>query len=95
MKNLEVGIPAFVEEGIKVLIYVGEYDLICHWLGNFRWVNAMVWSGQQNLSKAPILSFKISGKEAGLLKSYGPLNFLKVSSTPCISGAVSCIGKSF
>lgn len=33
MKNLEVGIPALVEEGINVLIYAGEYDLICNWLG--------------------------------------------------------------
>jgi serine carboxypeptidase-like clade IV len=33
MKNLEVGIPGLVEEGIKVLIYAGEYDLICNWLG--------------------------------------------------------------
>ncbi|KAK3135765.1 hypothetical protein QOZ80_5BG0423150 [Eleusine coracana subsp. coracana] len=78
MKNLEVGIPALVEEGIKVLIYAGEYDLICNWLGNFRWVNAMVWSGQQNFSEAPMLPFKINGKETGLLKSYGPLSFVKV-----------------
>ncbi|GJN14188.1 hypothetical protein PR202_gb00979 [Eleusine coracana subsp. coracana] len=76
MKNLEVGIPALVEEGIKVLIYAGEYDLICNWLG--EWVNAMVWSGQQNFSEAPMLPFKINGKETGLLKSYGPLSFVKV-----------------
>lgn len=78
MKNLEVGIPALVEDGIRVLIYAGEYDLICNWLGNFRWVNSMVWSGQHNFSEAPMLPFKINGKEAGLLKSYGPLSFLKV-----------------
>lgn len=33
MKNLEVGIPALLEDGIKMLIYAGEYDLICNWLG--------------------------------------------------------------
>lgn len=33
MKNLEVGIPALIEDGIKLLIYAGEYDLICNWLG--------------------------------------------------------------
>ncbi|KAL6896702.1 hypothetical protein ACP4OV_007274 [Aristida adscensionis] len=78
MKNLEVGIPALIEDGMKVLIYAGEYDLICNWLGNFRWVNSMVWSGQQNFSEAPMLPFKANGKDAGLLKSYGPLSFLKV-----------------
>lgn len=33
MRNLEVGIPALLEDGVKVLIYAGEYDLICNWLG--------------------------------------------------------------
>lgn len=33
MRNLEVGIPTLLEDGIKVLIYAGEYDLICNWLG--------------------------------------------------------------
>ncbi|KAJ6765499.1 SERINE CARBOXYPEPTIDASE-LIKE 48-RELATED [Salix purpurea] len=52
MRNLAVGIPALLEDGIKVLIYAGEEDLICNWLGNSR--------------------------EAGQLKSHGPLSFLKV-----------------
>lgn len=33
MKNFAVGIPALLEDGIKLLIYAGEYDLICNWLG--------------------------------------------------------------
>lgn len=33
MKNLEVGIPALLEDRIKLLVYVGEEDLISNWLG--------------------------------------------------------------
>lgn len=33
MINLAVKIPALVEDGINVLVYAGEYDLICNWLG--------------------------------------------------------------
>lgn len=33
MVNLEVKIPALVEDGINLLVYAGEYDLICNWLG--------------------------------------------------------------
>lgn len=33
MKNLEVGIPTLLEDDIKLLVYAGEYDLICNWLG--------------------------------------------------------------
>ncbi|KAK1373861.1 hypothetical protein POM88_030054 [Heracleum sosnowskyi] len=32
MRNLEVGIPALLEDGIKMIVYSGEYDLICNWL---------------------------------------------------------------
>lgn len=36
MKNLEVGIPSLLEDGVNLLIYAGEYDLICNWLGKLH-----------------------------------------------------------
>ncbi|KAI3751529.1 hypothetical protein L2E82_22617 [Cichorium intybus] len=78
MRNLETGIPGLLEDGIKLLVYAGEYDLICNWLGNSRWVHAMEWSGTKEFGASPEIPFEVSGSEAGLLKSYGPLSFLKV-----------------
>ncbi|KAF5180327.1 Serine carboxypeptidase-like [Thalictrum thalictroides] len=78
MKNLEVGIPSLLKDGIRSLIYAGEYDLICNWLGNSRWVDAMQWYGQKEFVGKPAVSFLVDGAEAGQLKSHGPLNFLKV-----------------
>lgn len=78
MRNLEVGIPALLEDGINVLIYAGEYDLICNWLGNSRWVHAMEWSGQKDFAAAATKPFVVDGAEAGLLKGHGPLTFLRV-----------------
>ncbi|XP_027911762.1 serine carboxypeptidase-like [Vigna unguiculata] len=78
MKNLEVGIPDLLEEGMKVLVYAGEEDLICNWLGNSRWVEAMQWSGQKAFQISPTGKFVVDGAEAGSLNSYGPLTFLKV-----------------
>ncbi|XP_057785068.1 serine carboxypeptidase-like 48 [Salvia miltiorrhiza] len=78
MRNLEVGIPAMLEDGIKLLVYAGEYDLICNWLGNSRWVHAMEWSGQKKFAAAATTPFSVDGAEAGQQKGYGPLTFLKV-----------------
>nr|GEU53300.1 serine carboxypeptidase-like [Tanacetum cinerariifolium] len=78
MRDLEVGIPALLEQGIELLVYAGEYDLICNWVGNSRWVNAMPWSGQNKFVAASNVSFVVDGKEAGIMKNYGPLTFLKV-----------------
>lgn len=46
--------------------------------GNYRWVNSMEWTGQQQYATAPDVPFMVNGTEAGLLKSYGPVSFLKV-----------------
>ncbi|KAI3461386.1 hypothetical protein Pfo_018049 [Paulownia fortunei] len=78
MKNFGAGIPALLEDGIKLLVYAGEYDLICNWLGNSRWVTAMEWSGQKNFQSASSIPFVVDGVKSGLKKSYGPLTFLKV-----------------
>ncbi|KAM0000889.1 putative carboxypeptidase C [Helianthus debilis subsp. tardiflorus] len=78
MRNLEVEIPALLEDKIQLLVYAGEYDLICNWLGNSRWVHAMSWSDQKDFISASNVSFIVDGKEAGILKNHGPLTFIKV-----------------
>ncbi|KAK4286416.1 hypothetical protein QN277_002974 [Acacia crassicarpa] len=78
MKNLEVGIPSLLEDGIRMLVYEGEKDLICNWLGNERWVDSMKWSGQAAFMASPNVSFVVDGQEAGKLRSHEPLSFLKI-----------------
>ncbi|KAK6926718.1 Peptidase S10, serine carboxypeptidase [Dillenia turbinata] len=78
MRNWEVVIPPLLEDGIRFLAYVGEYDLICNWLGNARWIQAMKWSGQKDYGASRSVGFVVDGKEAGVSNSYGPLTFLKV-----------------
>ncbi|RZB71909.1 Stress-response A/B barrel domain-containing protein UP3 [Glycine soja] len=46
--------------------------------GNSRWVHAMEWSGQKEFATSLEVPFVVDGSEAGLLKRYGPLTFLKV-----------------
>ncbi|GJX74175.1 probable receptor-like serine/threonine-protein kinase, partial [Tanacetum coccineum] len=61
---LEVGLPNLLEDGIKMLIYVGKYNLVCNLLG---------------FEASEISEFKVDGKLAGLLKNYGPLTFLEAN----------------
>ncbi|KAI3989601.1 hypothetical protein MKX01_036210 [Papaver californicum] len=78
LNQRKIGIPTLLEDGIKLLVYAGEYDLICNWLGNSRWVEPMEWSGHQEYVASANVPIVVDGAEAGLLKSYGPLSFLKV-----------------
>nr|GMD24098.1 serine carboxypeptidase-like [Ipomoea batatas] len=78
-KNLAVGIPSILEDGINLLVYAGEYDLICNWLGKELEMGssfAVVWAG--GFGAAPNVTFSVDGQEKGIEKSYGPLTFLKV-----------------
>lgn len=38
----------------------------------------MEWSGQKEFVSSPEVPFTVDDSEAGLLKTYGPLSFLKV-----------------
>ena len=42
MRNMEVGIPSLLEDGIKLLVYAGEEDLICNWLGEND--SSIIWN---------------------------------------------------
>jgi serine carboxypeptidase-like clade 4 len=78
MKNKENLIPALLEDGLEVLVYAGDFDFICNWLGNSRWAAALSWSGQREYAKAPWRKFEVDGSEAGLVTGFKNLNFVKV-----------------
>lgn len=58
------------------MITIANIPLI--WVGNSRWVQAMEWSGQKEFVASSEVSFEVDGSDAGLLRSHGPLSFLKV-----------------
>ena len=55
MVNIEPEVPPMLEAGVRGLVYAGDKDFICNWLGNQQWTLAMVrhaharrgWGGQR------------------------------------------------
>merc|ERR1711924_523029 len=45
MKNFDRQVD-LLEGGVKVLIYAGDMDFICNWIGNKAWTLALDWSGK-------------------------------------------------
>merc|ERR1712125_216950 len=43
MINYHTLLPDLLADGIKVLIYAGDCDYICNWLGNMKWTMQMDW----------------------------------------------------
>ncbi|OAA78606.1 carboxypeptidase Y [Akanthomyces lecanii RCEF 1005] len=65
---------------IPVLIYAGDADYICNWLGNRAWTKALEWPGKAAFNKAPEQPLKLggSGKEYGKVTHSGNFNFMQI-----------------
>jgi len=79
MRNLEPTVPPMLEAGLRVMVYAGEDDFICNWLGNRRWVRAMEWSGREDFVAARAKPFVVDGATGGDVIESGPLSFVKIS----------------
>ncbi|CAI5997094.1 unnamed protein product [Closterium sp. NIES-64] len=67
-----------LNNGLRVLIYAGEKDFICNWIGNSWWLRSLKWKHQGAYRKAKYKPFLLSGSQKGLAKVAEPLTFLRV-----------------
>lgn len=72
-------VPGILKE-IPVLIYAGDADFICNWLGNLAWTEKLEWPGQKKYAKAPLEDLKLveDGSKIGSVKSSGNFTFLRL-----------------
>ncbi|KAN0064295.1 hypothetical protein ACQY0O_002481 [Thecaphora frezii] len=74
-----LNVAGLLERGIRALIYVGELDFICSWIGNKRWVEALQWSGAEDWHKAKSYLWRVNGEVAGETQSaHGRLTWATV-----------------
>ena len=77
MKPFHRLVPGILEE-IPVLIYAGDADFICNWLGNLAWTQQLEWPGQKAYSKASMDDLELDGKVIGSVKSGANLTFTRI-----------------
>merc|ERR1719321_357559 len=78
MKNYQTKLPEMLADGIKVLVYAGDVDYICNWLGNKKWTLAMEWPHKADFNAAADSPYEVGGKVSGRLRSSGGFSFLQV-----------------
>mmetsp|Transcript_13756 Transcript_13756/g.47975 ORF Transcript_13756/g.47975 Transcript_13756/m.47975 type:complete len:450 (-) Transcript_13756:97-1446(-) len=78
MKDMQQNIPPLLEDGVRVLIYAGDLDFICNWLGNHAWTKALPWSGKAGFNAAPMSPWHVDGVEKGQFQTYKAFTFLRV-----------------
>jgi len=78
MKDYQTQIPDLLAHGIRVLIYAGDQDFICNWLGNQAWTLAMEWPGKDGFNAAAVAGWGTPDKKYGELRHSGNFSFLRV-----------------
>jgi carboxypeptidase C (cathepsin A) len=73
--------------GLRVLIYAGDADLVCNWLGNQAWTQALEWQGKDSFNAAPERPFvtqdplvegDAASVNAGVVQSFANFAFVRV-----------------
>jgi cathepsin A (carboxypeptidase C) len=77
-RNFNYTIPPMLEAGIRVMIYAGDVDYICNWMGNKAWVTALNWLGKAAFNAAPDVEFSVAGRAAGEERTYGNFSFVRI-----------------
>ncbi|GJJ11597.1 hypothetical protein Clacol_005832 [Clathrus columnatus] len=76
--HAEYYVAELLERDIKVLIYVGTYDMICNWVGNERFTLNLKWTGQKQFVSQKLRDWTIDGRSVGKTRAYGGLTFATV-----------------
>ena len=69
-----------LDHGLSVLIYAGDLDSVCDWIGQENWLKSMEWSGQEAFRNTATVEWKSVATKtaAGTIKKAGNLTWVRV-----------------
>jgi len=78
MLHYQQDLPELLADGIRVLIYAGDVDYICNWLGNKKWVLALDFDGKEEFRQAEDKDYVVNNEKAGRIRTAHGLSFLQI-----------------
>lgn len=74
-------LPNILSKGVQVLLFAGDQDLICNWIGVERVVQGLEWGGQKGWGSSPPakLDWTVNNTKAGWWQSRDNLTFVSVA----------------
>lgn len=73
MHNSALLLPPLINDGVKLLVYAGNADAMCNYIGNERWVNELETQFKDEYQKSKALPWVtiVGGKVAGEVRTAG------------------------
>lgn len=78
MQPYHKNVIELLERGVPVLVYAGDKDFICNWLGNQGWTDRLEWSGALKFAELPVKEFSVGKTHAGDVKNFRHFTFLRI-----------------
>ncbi|KAL9050228.1 MAG: hypothetical protein Q9162_006763 [Coniocarpon cinnabarinum] len=82
MKPYHRLVPKILEQEVPVLVYAGDADFICNWLGNLAWTEHLAWPGKKAYNQAAMEDLVVEGdkehSKIGSVKSAGNFTFMRL-----------------
>lgn len=67
-----------IQSGIQVLVWAGDADWICNWVGNYYAAQNVTFGGQDAFRAAELQPYNVNGAAGGLFKTQDNFSFLRV-----------------
>lgn len=79
-KPFQFDVTQALEQGLPVLVYAGDKDYICNWVGQTLWLDALDWSGSKKWNTGKFHNWMTldDNEAAGTYKVSGNLTFLRI-----------------
>lgn len=78
-KPFQYDVADLLEKKLPVMIYAGDKDYICNWVGQIKWLDALEWSGSKAWETGTFKSWGLSANnKAGEYKTAENLVFVRV-----------------
>lgn len=71
-------LSSVVQSGITTLVWAGDADWICNWMGNLDAANAVEFGSQDAFRSAQLKAYNVNGKQGGTFKTVDNFSFLRV-----------------
>jgi cathepsin A (carboxypeptidase C) len=78
MKSFHNLLPDLMADGIEVLIYAGDCDYICNWLGNKAWTKTLEWDHKDDFNAASDKEWQLEGKTVARHRNADRFHFMQV-----------------